>query len=74
MKEMQKLVQSGNLNTIQTLQLKEVLEYDLPKTLRRTIKHYSANPEIDIYSETTYDRVSRLWEYNLTNLGREIDL
>ena len=73
-KQLKQLVQNNNLNSLQILQLKEILNYNLPKEIQKLRKHHKGNIEIEKIADMTYDKVSQLWEYNQKEIGYEINI
>lgn len=68
--EVLSLINSGKIKEKQILQLKNALEFDLPKTMKEVAK----NPFLKPYADRPIEQAERLWEYNRNTIGKELGL
>ena len=69
-KDIRKLIQDQVLTPKQIKMLKAALGYDFPAEIKNAGNH----PFLQDKAIPAYDAVSRLWDYNNTEIGRDLDL
>ena len=68
LKNIASLIQSGNLQPSQVSFIKNILQYDLPKSMKDICKANRFNAK----EQSSCDSVARLWEYNRKVLEKEL--
>lgn len=72
LKDIRSFISDGDLTTSQIIILKNLLSYNFPKEVRNVCRKYKLNDKD--YKDNLYDSVSKLWEFNHDNIGRELGL
>ncbi len=70
LREILDLMQAGKIKEKQISQLKDAINYDLPKAM----KDVAQNPFLKPFAGKSIEQTERLWEYNRQNIGKELGL